>query len=57
VSRLGIVLLVCFVVVVLLWALVMVGAVPWGAGAGWLVLVAVVLLGLAVFLGRDWGRP
>jgi hypothetical protein len=57
VSRIGIVLLVLFAVLMLLWFLILAGAVPWAGGAGWIVFAAVVCLGLALFLGRDWGRP
>jgi H+/gluconate symporter-like permease len=47
-SVLGIVLLVCFVVVMLLWALTAAGAVR--LETQWLPFVAVLILGLYVFL-------
>lgn len=48
----GTVVLVCFVVVMLLWLLSMLGAVPNAtAYSPWLAFFACLLLGIAVFIG------
>ncbi len=49
----AIVLLVCFVVVMLLWGLSLLGAVPGeGKYPPWLAFFACLILGAVVFLGR-----